>query len=242
MKAKAMTQCPILHQDRWLIVVNKPAGVLSHPNDEADASPAAFEGRYDLEHRCFQSPAGTVWLAHRLDQDTSGALLAVLSAAAAEKCRDAFAAGAVRKTYLALVAGLPKREGIWLDHLTTERRRGGVRTKVVPGRPPNAELRYCVIASNRDLQVSLIEIDLITGKTHQIRVQAASRHHPVICDDVYGNFPLNRELRKRIGIGRLFLHAAKLEIKHPVTGTNLQIEAPLDEKLRATVKSAGMTA
>jgi RluA family pseudouridine synthase len=240
MNAKAITQCPVLHQDRWLVLVNKPAGALSHPNENSDAGHAAFEGRYDFEQRCFQSPAGKVWLAHRLDQDTSGVLLAALSAEAAERCRDAFAAGTVRKTYLALVAGLPKREGIWLDHLSTEHRRGGVRTQTVPGRPPNAELRYRVLASNRERQVSLIEIDLITGKTHQIRAQAAARHHPVLGDDVYGNFALNREMRKQLGLGRLFLHAAKLELKHPASGKLLRVEAPLAEELRAAARAAGV--
>ncbi len=240
MNAKATTQCPVLHQDRWLLIVNKPAGVLSHPNEDDPAGRSAFAGRYDMDERCFHSPAGKVWLAHRLDQDTSGVLMAALSAEAAEQCRDAFAAGAVRKTYLALVAGLPKREGIWLDHLSTEHRRGGVRTKTVPGRPPNAELRYRVLASSRERQVSLIEIDLITGKTHQIRAQAASRHHPVAGDDVYGDFALNRELRKHLGLGRLFLHAARLEMRHPATGKMLRAEAPLAEELREAAKAAGV--
>jgi len=74
-------------------------------------------------------------------------------------------------------------------------------------------------------RLSLLEIDLITGKTHQIRVQCASRHHPIVGDDVYGDFELNRKLRKALGIKRLCLHAARLEMKHPVTVETLRVEA-----------------
>ena len=102
-----LTTCPILHRDQWLIVVNKPGGVLSHPNASGKPQRAAFEGRYDLERKCFRSPAGSVWLVHRLDQDTSGVLIGALDAETAKKCREAFEAGQVRKQYNALVSGNP---------------------------------------------------------------------------------------------------------------------------------------
>ncbi|HEY1052621.1 MAG TPA: pseudouridine synthase, partial [Prosthecobacter sp.] len=101
-----ITRCEILHQDRFLIVVNKPHGVLSHPNPKASKpQSAAFEGSYDADRRCFKSAAGHVWLIHRLDQDTSGVLLAAKDEKTAAACREAFEAQTVRKIYLALCAG-----------------------------------------------------------------------------------------------------------------------------------------
>ena len=77
MKPPVPTTCPVLFEDRWLIVVNKPAGVLSHPNPKGNADDrCAFEGAYDFDEKAFSSAAGKVWLIHRLDQDTSGVLLA----------------------------------------------------------------------------------------------------------------------------------------------------------------------
>lgn len=232
----AITTCPILFQDHWLIIVNKPAGVLSHPNPGGKSPSAAFAGNYDANKRCFESLAGSVWLIHRLDQDTSGVLLAARDEAAAKKCRAAFEQDQVRKTYLAVVSGLPKPAGIWRDHLGTARERHRVRTQVLKNRPPNAELRYRVVSSSREQRLSLIEIDLITGKTHQIRVQAASRNHPIIGDDVYGDFELNRRLRKALRIRRLCLHARRIELRHPVTGEALRIESPLPDDIGGIVR------
>ena len=84
---------------------------------------------------------------------------------------------------------------------------------------------------NREQRIAMIEIDLITGRTHQIRVQAASRHLPVIGDDVYGDFDLNHRLKKTLGIRRLCLHAHQIELPHPATGKTLRVTAPLPEDL-----------
>lgn len=236
-----ITSCPVLHRDRFIVVVNKPAGVLSHPND-ARIDPkirCAFAGRYDLDQRCFNGAAGKVWLIHRLDQDTSGVLLAALDERSAEKCRELFEQGAVRKHYMALVRGsLPSKE-TWLDHLVTNRAAGRVRTTVLKGRPPNAELQMEVKAHHAQQRVSWIDIDLITGRTHQIRVQAASRQHPLVGDDVYGDFDMNRRLRQQLGIKRLCLHARQLEFKHPASGNKLCVRAPLPDDLASLWSAFG---
>lgn len=237
-----ITQCPILHRDRFIVLVNKPAGVLSHPNS-ARVDPknrAAFEGKYDLDRKCFDSPAGKVWLIHRLDQDTSGVLLAALDEGTAEKCRALFEEDAVKKHYLALVRGTLPAKDIWLDHLTTTRIAGRVRTRSLKGRPPNAELRYEVKGHNATQRLSLMDIELITGRTHQIRVQASSRQHPLAGDDVYGDFDMNRRLRQQLGVKRLCLHARKLEFKHPASGNRLCIEAPLPEDLAGLLEALEM--
>lgn len=238
----AITRCEILHEDRFLLVVNKPHGVLSHPNPKAaKPQPAAFEGRYDADDRCFTGGIGKIWLIHRLDQDTSGVLLAAKDEKTAAACREAFEAEKVSKTYLALCAGGGlKNEGIWLDHLVTAHERHQVRTTVRHGPRPNAEARYRLIEHSPAHRLSLVEIGLITGKTHQIRVQAASRRLPLVGDDVYGSFDLNRKLRQSLGARRLFLHAHELRLKHPASGQMLSVKAPLPPDLVVVLETAGL--
>jgi RluA family pseudouridine synthase len=233
-----VTASPVLFEDRWLIVVNKPAGVLSHPNPKGEAGDrCAFEGSYDFDAKAFSSPAGKTWLIHRLDQDTSGVLLAAKDLKTADACRAAFEQDAVRKLYVTLAAGGGlKKSGVWLDHLTVKHERKRVRTEVIKGQRPNAESRYRLLGYSAQHRLSWIEIELITGKTHQIRVQCASRHLPIVGDDVYGDFELNRRLRKELGLKRLCLHARTLKLKHPVTGAELVIEAPLPDDMAAAEK------
>jgi 23S rRNA-/tRNA-specific pseudouridylate synthase len=113
---------------------------------------------------------------------------------------------------------------------------------VIKGRPPNAELSYQVKAHSAEHRLSLLDIALITGKTHQIRVQATSRQHPLAGDDVYGDFSLNKRLRQSLGLRRLALHAHRLEFKHPASGYKTVIEAPLPEDLSAAFKVLGFGA
>lgn len=239
-----ITRCEVLHEDRFILVVNKPHGVLSHPNPKsAKPQAVAFEGRYDAGSRCFQSSAGKLWLIHRLDQDTSGVLLAARDEKTAAACRAAFEAEAVKKIYLALCAGGGlKPQGVWLDHLITTHERHQVRTTVRHGPRPNAEAHYRLCEYSAAARLSFIEIELITGRTHQIRVQAASRRLPLVGDDVYGTFDLNRKLRQSLGARRLFLHAHELRFKHPASGQMLAVKAPLPADLSAVLAAAGMKA
>jgi len=236
------TTCPILHRDRFLLIVDKPAGVLSHPNTGRRDERCAFEGRYDLANKCFDGPGGKVWLIHRLDQDTSGVLMGALDERAAERCREMFEQDTVRKQYLALVRGNTGGEGTWLDHLATTREQGRVRTVTLKGRPPNAELRYRTLGHHAGQRLSLLEIDLITGKTHQIRVQAATRQHHLVGDDVYGHFELNRRLRSELGVKRLCLHSRILTLKHPASGQMLRVTAPVANDLAAVLGTLSLSA
>ncbi len=233
-----MTRCPILYDGGGLLVVDKPEGVLSHPNpvkgqkDQQTRTKAAFEGPYDFEGRVFQTAEGKIWLIHRLDQDTSGVLIATRNAALAEQCRALFDEGKIRKVYLALMAGkVSPASGRWNDAITVQRQAGRVRSRVMHSGPPNAKLSYQVRHYFQRQGLSLVEIELHTGRTHQIRVQAAYRRHELIGDEVYGNFPLNKKLRKETGLNRLFLHSAFVEIRHPVSQELLKIESPLPDKL-----------
>lgn len=234
------TSCPVLWSDEHLIVIDKPPGTLSHPNPGPASAPSAFLGTYHEEARRFDGPAGPVWLIHRIDQDTSGCLLAARDESTALALRAAFEKGTVGKSYHALVSGPTRPHGDWKDALGFARGRGKVRTAVRAGAPINAELQFRALRQQPALRLSFIEIELVTGRTHQIRVQAASRSHPVLGDDVYGDFALNRWAKKELGLKRLFLHASRLTFAHPVTGKSLRVTAPLPENLQAVLAKAGI--
>lgn len=226
------TQCPILFEDADLLVIDKPEGVLSHPNPGSKSPASAFEGPYDLGDRRFQTPQGPIWLIHRLDQDTSGVLLAAKNKKSVAACRDSFEKREVKKDYIALVSRRPMpAHGIWRDHLMERRSEGGVRSAVSTLGKPNAFLNYKMKEYFPKFNLSFLEIGLLTGKTHQIRIQSAYHGHPVAGDRVYGNFTLNKELKAALDLRRLFLHAWRLTLPHPTSGKLLTIESPLPEDL-----------
>ncbi len=235
---RGATRCPVLFRDQWLILIDKPAGVLSHPNEKGKQTRAAFEGAYDFHDRRFNTPEGPVWLIHRLDQDASGVLLAARENSIVKRSRSLFEEHQIQKQYLALVSGRPPWQGKWRDHLAERREKARVRSFVVRSRPPNAELRYSVKRIFPRVDLSLLSVQLITGKTHQMRVQAAFRGFPIAGDEVYGDFPFNRKLRKTIGLRRLFLHAESLNFPHPKTGRFLKVKAPLPEELEQCLHRA----
>ena len=232
MANSSFTQCQVLFEDADLIVINKPEGVLSHPNPGTKSPAAAFEGSYDLGDRRFQTPQGPVWLIHRLDQDTSGVLLAAKNKKSAAACRNAFEKRAVKKSYIALVSRRPMPpHGIWRDTLMEQRSSGGIRSAINYSGKPNAFLNYKMKEYFPKFNLSLLEIELLTGKTHQIRVQSAYRGHPVAGDRIYGNFNLNKELRQALDLRRMFLHAWRLVFPHPTSGKSLTVESALPEDL-----------
>lgn len=232
MKSNPQTRCPVVFEDEELLIINKPEGVLSHPNPGNKNQSAAFEGAYDFSERRFDAPAGRLWLIHRLDQDTSGILLAAKTPKSAAICRDYFEKKDVKKDYLALVSRKPMpAQGKWRDTLIEKHAPGSVRVMISRSGAPNSFLSYKMREFFPKWNLALLEIQLLTGKTHQIRVQSVYHGHPVAGDRVYGNFGLNKELRQKIGLRRLFLHAWRLTFKHPVSGQLLEIESLLPEDL-----------
>lgn len=239
------TRCEIVYEDEALMVVNKPAGVLSHPNTSVEANStegkpaAAFEGSYHFEERQFDTPAGPLWLMHRLDQDASGVILAVKSKELAATVRNLFERNEVSRKYLTLVSGIViPYKGEWRDRLAEKKKPGQVRGFVMPHGAPNAILNYALKHNFPRQKICLLEIELVTGKTHQIRIQSAHRKHPVCGDRVYGDFKLNRKLKDSVRLKRLFLHACELGLRHPVTKKFLTVEAPLPGDLEDVLKNA----
>jgi len=163
-------------------------------------------------------------LAHRLDRDTSGLLIIAKKRAALVELHRMLREGEVEKVYLALV------KGAWEGGARELRERlhkyvtaGGERRVAVHGGGQSAVTVVRPIAATAGC--SLLELRLMTGRTHQIRVHLAHAGHPVLGDDKYGDFESNRAARPQVK--RLLLHARRLAFSHPVTGVRLRLEAPL---------------
>jgi 23S rRNA pseudouridine955/2504/2580 synthase len=222
---------PILFEDEHLLVVDKPAGLAAH-----GGSGIAFglieQLRAARPHQPFLE------LAHRLDRETSGLLLLAQSRRALVRLHAALRGGAVDKRYLALVAGdwRNDRQHVKLALHKFVTASGERRVNVdVEGQAAHTVFNL----RERFGRFSLLEAELRTGRTHQIRVHLAHLGFPILGDDKYGDFDLNRQAaRGALGerFDRMFLHATRMSLEHPVGGAPLEFEAPLppacDELLR----------
>lgn len=213
---------PILFEDEAIVAVDKPAGVAVHGGSGI---------RFGIiEQMRQQRPeARFLELVHRLDLETSGVLLLAKKRSALTGLHSQLREGAAGKTYIALVRGRwpdPLRH-IRLSlhkYLTAE---GERRVNVSEtGKPAHSVVRLKARWQN----FSLVEVELKTGRTHQIRVHLSHLGYPLCGDDKYGEFALNRELA-RLGLKRMFLHAWHLTFTHPLSGTTIELEAPLPDEL-----------
>ena len=213
----------VVHEDEALIVLDKPAGVAVH-----GGSGVSFGVIEQL--RRARPLAKFLELAHRLDRDTSGLLVVAKKRVALTRLHDLFRDGGIRKRYLALVKGRWRNE---LQH---------VRLPLYKYLTGEGERRVCVSAEGKDAHsivrlvarwenFSLVEVELKTGRTHQIRVHLSHLGFPLAGDDKYGDFVLNKDLQKA-GLKRMFLHAAKLSLPQPLSGQRLELAAPLPAELR----------
>jgi len=221
----------VLHEDEHLLVVDKPAGLAAHPGTGIAGATLVEEARGYL--RVPQSlPPGEFRPspAHRLDRETSGVILVAKTRKAMVRLTEIFTRGEeVSKSYLALVKGkMPRAEGV-IDLPLSEHEQTG-RSKARRGvNLQEAVTRYRVLSSMRE--ASLLSVRIETGRTHQIRRHLQAVGHPVAGDRRYGDFPWNRLARQRWGLDRMFLHAWKLELPHPISGHRLRLEAPLPPAL-----------
>lgn len=240
----------VVHEDAHLVAVNKPAGLLVHAGDRGDdrdtlidqvtayllESPGDEPG--DLRQFVKPSPTFSPALVHRIDRATSGLVLVGKTLPAMQELASLIKKRKVRKTYVAMaIGGLPGREGT-ID-VPIERRRSpkGKRRKVETGRGRRAVTHYRVLAQSGHF--TLVELQIETGRTHQIRAHLAHLGAPVAGDDEYGDRERNQHARDSLGLRRQFLHAAGLEFTHPLTGQDLDLTAPLWPDLRGVLNEAG---
>ncbi|HCX34030.1 MAG TPA: RNA pseudouridine synthase [Rhodocyclaceae bacterium] len=222
--ARALRPIPVLFEDDALLVLDKPAGRAVHGG--SGISHGVIE-----QLRAERPEAKFLELVHRLDRDTSGVLLLARKRSALTAMHARLRAGEVRKTYLALVSGrwreAERRIELPLHKFVTPEgeRRVAVRAD---GKPAVSRVRLL----RRWRNFSLLEVELETGRTHQIRVHLAHLGFPILGDEKYGDFALNRKLAKA-GLKRMFLHATELAFLHPLRGEPMRARADLPEDLRA---------
>jgi len=227
----------VLHEDKDLVVVDKAAGMVVHPG----AGHASGTLVNALLHRVkdLSGVGGELrpGIVHRLDKDTTGCLVVAKHEKALVALQKAFKSRGVDKTYLALVHGVPKAaeariETLYGRHPVNRQRFTG---KVKEGKP--AITVYRVLESFEG--AALVEVDLLTGRTHQIRVHLCEAGHPLLGDALYG---AGRKAKGKAAeqaqevVGRQALHAWKLSFPHPRTGKPLHVEAPVPKDFTAALK------
>ncbi len=223
----------ILHEDQDLVVIDKAAGVAVHPGAGREHGTLVNFLLHRYPEIAGVGGAARPGIVHRLDLDTTGALVVARSEDAYIRLSAAFAERQIEKTYLAIVYGVPRQETGHID-LPIGRHRHDRKRMMVrsDGRPASTRYRCRASAAG----VSRLELDLETGRTHQIRVHLKSIGHPLVGDPTYGEArwkglpgPSRRPLRS---FARPALHAWRLAFDHPVTGQRLEVEAPEPEDMR----------
>jgi 23S rRNA pseudouridine955/2504/2580 synthase len=209
---------PVVYEDPSLLVVDKPSGVAVHGG--SGVSYGVIESL-----RAARPQAKVLELAHRLDRDTSGLLVVAKKRGALVELHRMLREGEVEKIYVAVVKGVPERNSFEIrealhKYVTAK----GERRVAVKEGGMSAVTKIRLLEKGKDF--SLVELHLMTGRTHQIRVHLAHAGHPVLGDDKYGDFELNRALARQ-GVKRLFLHARRLALAHPVSKEKLRLESPL---------------
>jgi 23S rRNA pseudouridine955/2504/2580 synthase len=219
-------EAAILFEDKGLLIINKPCGLAVH-----GGSGLSF-GLIELL-RASRPTAPYLELVHRLDRETSGLLLVAKKRSYLRALHEQLRDDKVRKHYRALVCGhwdLGKhheRSPLYKNTLSS-----GERIVRVDDRGKSAHTLFKPISCFK--AASYMEVELFTGRTHQIRVHAAHAGHPVAGDEKYGKQVCNRDL-KQYGLKRLFLHAYRLEFTHPGSGQPMDVIAPLDNELGAVL-------
>jgi 23S rRNA pseudouridine955/2504/2580 synthase len=233
----------VLFEDDALIVINKPAGVAVHGGSGVSYG--------IIEQLRAQHPEWKfLELVHRLDRETSGVLLLAKRRVALVELHRQIRAGMMDKRYLTLVKGAWRnaRQSVKLSLNKYVTSAGERRVAVITGQKGEKEgiTAHTIFTLKQSWQdFSLLEAELKTGRTHQIRVHLAHLGFPIAGDDKYGDFALNKELAKRgrePGLERMFLHAFQVEVAHPVTLEKLHIEAPLAEDLVEFLRGLGNAA
>ena len=213
----------VIYRDDALLVIDKPAGQAVHGGSGISLG-VIEQLRQELPQARFLE------LAHRLDKETSGVLMLALKRSALLELHRMLRDGETQKTYLALASGRWRdaTRHVKLPLLRTLNEEGERRVRVDDA----GQRAHTIFRLRRDYaDFTLLEAELKTGRTHQIRVHLAALGHALAGDEKYGDPEQNRALKKR-GLRRMFLHAARLELKHPLTGVPLILEAPLAPDLR----------
>ena len=237
----------IVYEDEFLAVINKPAGMVVHPGagivSGTLANAIAWHFKFRISNYKASSESGfrdlgsemphRIGIVHRLDKDTSGLILVAKDEQTAEELSRQFQNREVEKSYVALVHGHIKRSSGTIDRPIARDR--WHRTKMTVAANGRIALSLWKVRQRFE-KFTLVDVDIKTGRTHQIRVHLASINHPVVGDATYNegrdNTIADQEIKKAVErLGRFFLHAEKLAFTHPKTGERMDFEQPLPKEL-----------
>jgi 23S rRNA pseudouridine1911/1915/1917 synthase len=224
----------VVFEDDEVIVVNKPAGMVVHPAAGIVSGTLANALAFHFQKLSSVGGEKRPGIVHRLDKNTSGLMVVAKTEAAHENLADQFRAREVFKSYLALVHGQMKSDTGQIDQPIARDPRHRTRMAVV--RSGRSALTLFRVRQNFE-RFTLLDVELKTGRTHQIRVHLAWLKHPVVGDETYGSGRdktiIDPKIRGQVArLGRQFLHAEKLGFKHPRTGERLDFGAELPAELR----------
>ena len=226
----SMKGLTILYENDRLLVFDKPSGL---PVQGGKGICKSMDSLLAETYRERPLPV------HRLDRDTSGVIVLAKTRESAALCSDFFSGrkSGLKKTYLACCAGIPEEKGIICEKLN------------IKGKELAAQTSYKRIASlsplpdlyslGQEISVSLAEIVPSTGRMHQIRRHLAQRGYPVLGDDKYGNFAINKILKKTLGVKRLLLHACSIYLPPSLVNGGLEVIAPLPDHFRQLMELQG---
>ncbi len=212
----------ILYEDEHLLAINKPAGMVTHP------APGHYTGTFvhALLYHCKTLPMADTLrpgIVHRLDKDTTGVLLAAKTSEAHQKLVEMFCQRKLEKSYLAICVGTPGNGTI-----EAPIKRHPTKRKEMAVDPTGKAATSITNVLAFDGKLSLVEVLLITGRTHQIRVHLKHKGAPILGDPVYGSPSWN----KHYDAPRQMLHAYRLSFCHPITGMKINLKAPLTEDFK----------
>ena len=234
--ATSVLESTIIFEDDALLVIDKPAGFAVHGG--SGVSRGVIE-----QLRTERPKAKFLELVHRLDRETSGVLMLAKKRVALVALHEMIRNNQTDKRYLMLVAGewTQKKQRVTLDLqkyvLPNGERRVNVVTDKSKDKYDQAQVSETIFYLKQSFAgFSLLEAQLITGRTHQLRVQLAHLGFPILGDDKYGDFANNKALAKK-GLKRMFLHSAETNLKHPVSGDKLKLIAPLPADLQKFMTS-----
>ena len=234
--ATSVFENKIIFEDDALLVIDKPAGFAVHGGSGVS--------RGVIEQLRMERPkAKFLELVHRLDRETSGVLLLAKKRAALVALHQMIRNNQTDKRYLVMVAGewTDKKKRVVLDLQKYVLPSGERRVNVVTDKSKDKYDEAQVSETNFSLKqafvgFTLLEAQLVTGRTHQLRVQLAHLGFPIVGDDKYGDFANNKALQKK-GLKRMFLHSAETKLRHPVSNDKLQLLAPMPLELDKFLKS-----
>lgn len=214
----------VLYEDPHVVVVNKRPGLVVHPGAGSDDATLAAGLLFRFPEIEGVGSKGRWGLIHRLDKDTSGALIVALDQPGFEKLSAALRAREITREYVALVEGQLRPPTGTIDAPIGRDRIRPIRRAVIPD-GKQARTHYQVVRNYPGVDVSLVDVQLESGRTHQIRVHFAAIGHAVVGDPIYGKG------MHRVASPRVFLHAGKVAFPHPVTDTEVVVSAPLPDDL-----------